>query len=542
MQVEITLKNYRCFQESNPVKILLSKGAIAFIGVNNSGKSSILRFFYEFRSLFSSLCDVQVLKNMIEGQQLYFTFPKEILDYEEVFCNANTRPIEIGIRFILDENIQEKDNLPIPEKILLTIPRATSFTGQIYLINQLINKEYQLEFNGTRVLSNGNLIADFSYIYEFFTDLSQIVYIGPFRNAISVTPVLEPSYMTLIDRNYFTYFDIKTGRDFIQEWRRLKTGTGTQNKKFALQVTEDIKHIFGFNSLEINSSDDAQSIQMFIDGNPYVLSELGSGLAQFFLVLANVAVKQPSYIFIDEPELNLHPSLQLDFLTTLNSYARKGIIFATHSIGLARASAERIYTVHKGDNGSKVTDYEKNPRLSELLGELSFSTYREFGFDKVLLVEGSTEIKTIQQFLRKYRKDHEILLLPLGGSSLINESVELELKEIKRITERIFALIDSERPESEAELDPQRQGFLNICKQIGIDCHILERRATENYFSDRAVKLIKGPKFRQLEPYEKLKDTSQGWSKAENWRIAREMNIDELEATDLGKFIKRLCN
>jgi hypothetical protein len=80
-----------------------------------------------------------------------------------------------------------------------------------------------------------------------------------------------------------------------------------------------------------------------------------------------------------------------------------------------------------------------------------------------------------------------------------------------------------------------------MCHRIKIDCHVLERRATENYFSDRAIKLVKGSNFQELQPYEKLADAQQGWSKAENWRIAREMSLDELERTDLGVFIKKVC-
>ena len=92
-----------------------------------------------------------------------------------------------------------------------------------------------------------------------------------------------------------------------------------------------------------------------------------------------------------------------------------------------------------------IRPYETKPELVELLGELSFSTYREFGFNKILLVEGPTEIKTVQQFLRKYQKDHEILLLSLGGSSLINASREHELREMHRVSPNVCALIDSER-------------------------------------------------------------------------------------------------
>ena len=258
--------------------------------------------------------------------------------------------------------------------------------------------------------------------------------------------------------------------------------------------------------------------------------------------MANLLVEKPVYILIDEPELNLHPMLQIDFLTTLGKYASKGVLFATHNIGLARVSAEYIYTVRKSVEGSLVNDYEKNPSLPELLGELSFSTYKEFGFDNILLVEGSSEIKTIQQFLRKYGQDHNIVLLPLGGSDLIKGSSKYELEEIKRISENIFALIDSEKTSADQTLSKERQDFLNNCEEIGIDCHILKYRAIENYFTDEAIKKTKGDNFQALQPYQLLKDIKNGWKKSENWRIAKEMSKEDLEKTDLGEFLKRLCN
>jgi predicted ATP-dependent endonuclease of OLD family len=135
-------------------------------------------------------------------------------------------------------------------------------------------------------------------------------------------------------------------------------------------------------------------------------------LVQFIVVLANAAIKRPKLILIYEPELNLHPRLQLDFLTTLASYADNGVWFSTHSIGLARTAADRVYSViRKGDGNSIMRPLEDNLSLAEFLGEMSFSTHRELGFDRLLLVEGPTEVKVMQQFFRKMSKDHKVVLL-----------------------------------------------------------------------------------------------------------------------------------
>jgi ABC-type cobalamin/Fe3+-siderophores transport system ATPase subunit len=167
-----------------------------------------------------------------------------------------------------------------------------------------------------------------------------------------------------------------------------------------------------------------------------------------------VAVRRPSFILIDEPELNLHPSLQLDFLTTLARYCRRGVVFATHSVGLARAIGQEVYSVRRlPDGGREVRTLEATRDYVQFLGELSLSGYSELGFSRVLLVEGTTEVPTVQRWLRLYGIEHQVVLLPLGGSSLINETSAQALAEISRITTDVSVLIDSERSTAEEPLD-----------------------------------------------------------------------------------------
>jgi hypothetical protein len=244
---------------------------------------------------------------------------------------------------------------------------------------------------------------------------------------------------------------------------------------------------------------------------------------------------------LDEPELNLHPSLQVDFLTTIASYATEGVLFGTHSIGLARSVAQQVYGLKRLRQGaSEMRPLEALPRLPEFLGELSFSGYRELGFQGVLLVEGPTDVTTIQQFLRKLRLDHKIVLLPLGGSTMINGGREAELIEIQRISNDINVLIDSERQIEGSNLATERRAFVASCEKLGIRCHVLHRRAIENYLTDRAIKAIKSTAYRALAAFERLGDAAPAWSKRENWRIAREMSLDELNGTDLGDFLQSL--
>jgi energy-coupling factor transporter ATP-binding protein EcfA2 len=323
-----------------------------------------------------------------------------------------------------------------------------------------------------------------------------------------------------------------------QRWQLQKTGGLRENAIAIHRLTETIKRIFGYEQLEINASADKRDLSLMIDGRSLNLSEMGSGFAQFVLTLGNVAFKRPTFILIDEPELNLHPTLQLDFLATLASFASKGIVFATHSIGLARAYADRVYSIRGRAHEGPVLAPLEETRLAEFLGEMGYSAYRELGFDKVLLVEGVSEIKTVQQFLRKYRKDHRVVLIHMGGSDLINRKTETELAEITRICPDVSVMIDSERTSAGSPTDSQREKFRANCEALGMKCHVLERRALENYFTEAAVQQVKGSSYRALGPFDK---PPSGWAKTDdNWRIAQAMDRAALGGTDLGMFLDGL--
>jgi ABC-type cobalamin/Fe3+-siderophores transport system ATPase subunit len=532
MEIEITLKNYRCFPDTNPAKITLRDGFTSFVGVNNAGKSSILKFFYEFRPLFQmwgpNSGDLLVA---LQGRSVGYSPVPTVFDQAEFFSNTTApRDMEIEIKLPGVEGTSKNADCPMANRTVITVRRPTNnWTAKIFTPNMAF-PNMPFTFTGTEgvLFAADRPAVDLSKIFAAFKEISNAIYIGPFRNAVNVG-------------SNDTYFDIQVGTGFIQTWKFYKSGNNKAQNEVCYKLTEDIRRIFRYEDLDISSSADDRSLHVRIDGRSFKLPEVGSGLTQFILVLATAAIKAPSYILIDEPELNLHPSLQLDFLTTLASYARCGILFATHSIGLARAASDWKYSVRQLQAGvSEVRELEGTPRLAEFLGELSFSSYKELGFEKILLVEGRTEVKTFQQFLRLLKKDHDVVLIPMGGNELINANSEAELAELTRISSKISAIIDSERSNANDPLSANRQRFAEACGRAKISCKVLDRRAVEQYLPERAIRKVYGPTYFALTPFQKRETLSPMWPKSENWRIAREMTLDELRATDLGQFLEKL--
>lgn len=526
--IDFTIKNYRCFPDSNPARFTIRPGFTGFVGANNSGKSSLLRFFYEFRNLFDLLSDRNILTAALRGDRRSFEPAPSVKDLTDMFSDTNERDLTIQMDFPTGAANADCARLHIH------VGRGSnSFLVYFFAPGTHAPQDHSQEItvsgaSGIAFAPPQRINVDFAEFFRDCRSLTKTLYIGPFRNAINVGTAEQ-------------YFDIQAGQSFVRMWRNYKTGASRQQNETAYRISEEIGRIFEVDRLEINPSPDDQTLQVFVNGKSYKLNEIGSGLTQFIIVLANAAIKKPDYILIDEPELNLHPSLQVDFLTTLASYSSRGVLFSTHNMGLARASAERVYAVRRLKQGeSEIRPLEALPRLSDFAGELGFSGYKDLGFEQVLLVEGATEVRTIQQFLRFSKKEHRVIMIPLGGAALINGARELELQELKRISPNIAALIDSERVSSTTALSADRSDFQRICTANEINCHVLDRRATENYLTDSAVKRVKGPKYAALGPYQKLEDVSPSWSKSENWRIAREMSTNDIRGTDLGQFLENL--
>lgn len=524
MLAKITLKNFRCFSDEEPVVFELTDGFTALIGPNNSGKSSLLRWPHELKRVLALLKGDHITALMMRGGDALADV-QDVMDQAEIHFDGNRRPLGLTIEIEAAPNelarVEIERTTIEPSRWRARFFDSTRQAVKLDLVNHapFIDRNIQLaDGSALRCETMFNLIAD----------LTSSVYISAFRNILS--------------QSGENLYGMPMGSNFVTVWDSWKNGPIKKLNTRAAQIVTDIERLFEFKRLEINASQNKQTLQVTIDGRQFKLPELGAGLAQFVLTFVYVGMLDPppSFVWIDEPETNLHPTLQADFLTGLASYAQRGVVFGTHSIGLARTMAERIFTLRKEGAFSTCHPLESTPRYAEFVGEMSFSSFKELGFEQILLVEGVTDVRTFQQFLRLLGKDHRVVIIPLGGGSFINGTRELELNELTRISKNVAAIIDSERTAVGAPLPEDRAGFKALCEKLEIPICVTDRRATENYLSDRAVKVVKGSDFSALGPFDLLKSSATPWAKSENWRIAREMKQAELVSTDVGQFLSAL--
>ena len=299
--------------------------------------------------------------------------------------------------------------------------------------------------------------------------------------------------------------------------------------------------MLGLNNLAVNATSDNTSLNIVYDGKIYRLEELGAGIAQTIIVLGNILVKEPKLSLIDEPELNFHPQLQIRFLALVEKYCPY-VVYSTHSLGLARSFSEGVFGLKEDSGVIKQFNINQPSSSLEFAGELYYGALSEIGCNKLLLVEGQTEVKILQHFLRELGKVNEFLVMPLYGRNQINSNSRDYLEELTKLQIPIHCIIDSEKTTAIDNLHQERVDFQTNCTQLGINLKILDRRAIENYLSDSAIKTVKGTSSRALTAFELLSALgANGWAKKENWRIASQMRFVDIAQTDLGQFIRAIC-
>jgi energy-coupling factor transporter ATP-binding protein EcfA2 len=369
---------------------------------------------------------------------------------------------------------------------------------------------------------------DMTHIFHAFVILSKCFYCPSIRHATAFVP----------DAQSMKLYDISIGRPFIDNWRIYQTGDKKSSTEMIDSLVADIQKLFRFERLQIQAAASGRNMLVVANGKSLRLSDLGTGIAQFVVLLGNIAFEEPSWVLIDEPETNLHPALQLQFMEALAVRAKLGVVFATHSLGLARQVAQHIFTLSQKNGESVVRRIEETTNLAQLIGELSFGRI-DFSARKVLLVEGPTDVLVFEALLSMVNKEHEFAILSLNGGSGISAKRKPELEHVLALNLNVVAIIDSEKASSNATLEQSREDFQKTCATLGISCHVMKRRSIENYFTTRAVHAALGiSHHRELGHFEGLDAQAQHWAKRDNWRIARAMRLDEIESTDLGEWLR----
>lgn len=403
---KITISNYKCYGvEPKTITFKYPNGEFGsglniFVGKNNSGKSTIIEAIKFFRDGITGK-GVDDLKNK---------FSKDAdLSVEVCFCGNINETIENfaqdNKKEILKKYVYIEENCEYLKAI------KTSANGKEKEI-QLWNNETNEFKNETGIAGTIQKLFEMEYIWSDTnpndeTKFGATTICGKLLKEISKSLSDEPDY-----------------KDFLNSFEQLFNGEKSSLRSLLSSIEKKTQNVFKnqFGDAEIKFKFQEPNTDLYFkstkvgtqDGsNFFSLEENGSGMQRAVaLALLQVysetlksvdgaKVDKPFYLFVDEPEICLHPSAQKKLFNALAEISKYQQVFiTTHSPYFI--SPELVQNVWKLENDGKniSTSSMGDDIVFNVKKMLDLENREIFFVNKVILVEGVKDRYCLRRFVK----------------------------------------------------------------------------------------------------------------------------------------------
>lgn len=399
-----------------------------FVGTNNSGKSRFLR---------------GLLK--VDNRHILLRKDKEVLiNYLKLFYEEN---FQKNLNDILDELERRgyKPNLSFwreiesfVKKLILICENENykdiyenykdDFDNIRKLQDELHDLKYQFVLDEWRVTQNVldgcDLLMKIEAIIKT-TELLQTTdkfYIPILRSLTKNDNLRDDAFEAILKVNYainsgaaFTGLNL---HDSIREKKASKIDIRSEVREFEKFLA---KNFFENKDVEITSTmGNEKAILFSVDNEEFPIYDLGDGIQMLILLLFPIfTAKKNTWVFIEEPEMNLHPGLQRVFIEALlnDEYLKNKNLryfFTTHSNHFLDLSIEHdeiaIFQFEKLGPGKFFIKNNIKPN-KETLNLLGVNTSSVFLANTSIWIEGPTDRRYLSRYLKMYCEEEKFSYL-----------------------------------------------------------------------------------------------------------------------------------
>lgn len=470
-----------------------------FIGLNNSGKSRLLRnIFINFQHLLddntAQLEKIQQRK--FEIIQILNQIINTIIDKKEIAdkfkeCKYFFEQPTISYQYYNLIDFLELRKLHIEDK-----KQETTYHSLLDSLEVV----YQLVIPIQPKTVNPSKSATYIPILRGLKPRSVI------RNDEKLTLTLEEDhYKERVLADYFKnsksvnlytglniYFDIRSkllgsekDRTLIKEIENfLDLHVFNQSITLIPKINDDILHI------KIGDEEDRR------------ISDLGDGIQSILTILFPILLykDEEHYFFIEEPETNLHPKKQVQILNLLSTKFPKHQFFITsHSAHFLKSDDLNIFKIENSTSKLKISKIENSREVISLLNDLGYSASDMLQTNYLIWVEGPSDVIYFEYFLKKllpenYKLNTHYSILMYGGKNGVHLFKENKIENLMSINRNCSIIADSDK-KSKTDKSIIEDDFKKL-EGYGIHTWITPYREIENHINEdqflNAIKKIQG--------------------------------------------------
>lgn len=492
-----------------------------FVGQNNSGKSRLIRGLFKNQNLEFTPNDIDLKKINILRNSFKDNI-NEVLELRK-FNKENRKAVLYGdysdINFI--NNIRhDRDKIFNPvEKLYenrnyLNLTQPASFHGNE--LSGIILREYQ------RVIPELSKLFPEDYNYEY--DKLYFPTLRGLRSIIKNDKTDHFKERTL--RDYFLGSEdalkdkIYTGLTFYERVKRLLLGKHKERMKVAEFENFLSDTFFKGETVDLipNIEDDVVYIKIG-DEDDYPIYNLGDGIQMIIVLTYPLFFRREEKlkVFIEEPELYLHPGMQrilLNAFTDKNLFPNHQFFISTHSNHFLDMTSDftgiSIYTLEKHTSERKFEINNVENSDSDVLNLLGVKNSSVFLSNCTLWVEGITDRIYLRKYLQVYleslnettqiKEDIHYSFVEYGGGNITHWSFledtdpDYPNMNVKRLCGKIFLISDKDGAGLKINGNPdtrklkKTERHKKLKEELGSRYVCLESREIENLLSPSVLK------------------------------------------------------
>ncbi len=258
------------------------------------------------------------------------------------------------------------------------------------------------------------------------------------------------------------------------------------------------EHFFEKQDVTLVPNINSDVVFIRIGDNERAIYELGDGIQALIILIFPLFMhrEKGALIFIEEPELHLHPKWQRFFLNIIKTdFPQHQFFFTTHSNIFLSDNDVALYKVSQDgttDKGNAKTAIQHiKTEHQEILSELGYKTSDLLHANYIIWIEGISDRIYLKKMIAILEPDliegiHYTFMFFGGCTNLLhhinfNEILDYDKINILNINPHCGFILDSDFKKAKQTMEPKRQALIEYCKKYQKHCWISDFREIENY-------------------------------------------------------------